>query len=205
MNFLGNIHNNSPALSIFPSETCGAQLLPEQQKNRITKARERNWERLLEQGPLKLVLLHPLISLATVKSSILNHTLVWPLYVQSDLVMSLCDERKEESERGSYKGEKQIITQKNYGELPTSHYCFKTWQKYFLGHFDQLISPHSFYPHLIGINTKTDPSKQCKNQLLTSIPYLFPQNCLTVMSKNNSSYQFLTSCEFILPTVIFNN
>lgn len=136
--------------STLPRKTPGVQLLPEITKNRITKAREVNWEGLLKQGSLAFVLLDHLIALGSIKSSILNHTSVWALYAQSDLLMSQHDERKEESERGNYKGQWQIITPNSYGELPpTSHYCFETWQNIFL---DILInsfpSPLTVFIHI---------------------------------------------------------
>lgn len=57
VNFLGNAHSNSPALSTLPCKTPGVQLLPEITKNRMTKARERSWEGLLEQGSLAFICL----------------------------------------------------------------------------------------------------------------------------------------------------
>lgn len=76
MNFLGNVNNKSSALSILPSKTHEAQLLPEITKNRIIKPRERNWERLLEQGSLAFVLLYSDFS-GYYQNSFLNHTSVW--------------------------------------------------------------------------------------------------------------------------------
>lgn len=46
--------------------------------------------------------------------------------------MSQNDERKEESEKESYKGQRQISTHNNYQELPTSHYTSGAWQSIFL-------------------------------------------------------------------------
>lgn len=66
MNFLGSVQNNTTTFSMLHNKTPGVHLLPETTKSRITEARERNWESMLEEE--SLVLLEPLISLATIKS-----------------------------------------------------------------------------------------------------------------------------------------
>lgn len=52
---------------------------------------------------------------------------------------------KEESEKGSYKGQRQISTHDNYGELPTSRYSFEPWQSIFLDILINFLPSHFLY------------------------------------------------------------
>lgn len=124
-------------------------------------------------------------------------------------MMSQYDERKEESEKGSSKGQRPISSHNNDVELPTSPYCFRAWQSIFL---DILIS--SFSPPLTVFihpysNKQKQHSKQCKKSVtdFSAVPTVTFIACfcfLKIMAEGCRARRILVSSSQYLGSLYCN-